>query len=107
MLFDARGIAITLAVLAAVTVLCAVDLSCSGRADSAGVMSRVKGEVAAGKNEFAILRRDQLAEQLRSLRALHRKLVRDGNAVESRRVMALILDVQKQHDEVDCRLNAH
>lgn len=99
MLVDWRGVAIVLAVLAAVGVLCAIDLSCtSGR--EPGVLTHVKAEARSGKREFASLKRDELAEQLRGLRVLNKRLAEQGELTRVREVTRLIIDLEKQYQRL-------
>jgi len=100
MIVDWRGVTIVLAVLAAVGVLCAIDLSCtSNRAP--GVIERVQGELKSGRKEMAIKRRDEVAEQLRGLRALNRQLVREGELRRSRELTRLIVELEQQYRRLD------
>lgn len=102
MFVDWRGVAIVLAVLAAVCVLCAIDLSCSGSRDP-DVLQRVKSEMKSGRQEMSVLRREQLAEQLRDLRVLNKRLVQLGEKERSREVTLLILDLERQYQRARSR----
>lgn len=101
MLFDVNGIKWTIAAILGVLALCAIDLSCSGGdgeeepSGAQNVISRVKGEVAAGKREYASMRAEQLEEQLRGLRVMAKKLVREGKTADARSVILTIQDMEK------------
>ena len=100
MLVDWRGVAIALAVLAAVGVLCAIDISCtSGREPD--VLTRVKGELKSGRREMAAIRRDQLAEQLRDLSMLQYMLTEKGELERAREVARLIAEIEEQCRRLD------
>jgi len=101
--FNVRGIVITLAAIAAVALLCMLDVHCSNVRDrrakeqpSPGVVSRVKGELAAGAKEFAQLRADQLNAQLRDLRILAKHFVEKGENRRARATIALIQELEAQ-----------
>ena len=101
MFFNARGIKWTIVVLLGVLALCALDLHCSNKKDEAArspvpsTISRVKGEIDGGKREYASMRADQLEEQLRNLRIMAKKLVREGKDAEARRVIVAIQEIEK------------
>ncbi len=101
MFFNARGIKWTIIVLLGVLALCVLDLHCSNKKDEAAsssvpsAISRVKGEIEGGKREYASMRADQLEEQLRNLRIMAKKLVREGKDAEARRVIVAIQEIEK------------
>ena len=102
MFFNVRGIKWTVAAILAVIALCALDLHCSNKADDdraeepSGSIARVLGEIEVGKREYASLRADQLEEQLRSLRALAKKLTREGRTKEARSAISAIMEIEEQ-----------
>ena len=100
MFVDVKGVMITLAAIAAVVLVCALDVKCSGSARDAGVMARISSELKAGRKASAENRRDSIAAQLRVLRALNKKLVREGNVKQSRRVTAAILELEEQYKNI-------
>ena len=106
MFFDAKGIGLTLAAIGAVVALCALDLCCSsGRRDSAqlGAIDRVKGEISAGRDEMALRRRDQLNAQIRDMRVLTRRLLKEGRKAEARRTMAAAQELERQVEKIECK----
>lgn len=102
MLVDWRGVAIAVAVLAAVVVLGAVDLSCTSDRGPA-VLDRVKAEAQSGRQEFAALRREQVAEQLRDMRALNKRLVEQGEIERSRELTRLLVELERQYQRLDAQ----
>ena len=100
MLVDWRGVAIAVAVLAAVVVLGAVDLSCTSDRGPA-VLDRVKAEAQSGRQEFVTLRREQVAEQLRDMRALNKRLVEQGEIERSRELTRLLVELERQYQRLD------
>lgn len=87
------------AVLVLVIVLCAWDLHCSGSSantDMAVGVRRVKRELAAGRQELAQRRVDALNLQIRDLRVMARRMVKDGRSAEARRLFAAIAELEKQ-----------
>ena len=102
MFVDWRGVAVVLGILLGIVLLCTVDISCSGGGEP-DVLKRVKGEMASGRKEFSILRRDELAEQLRTLRALNRQLVERGEKARSRELTLLIIDLEKQYERANAQ----
>ncbi len=110
MLFDVNGIKWTIAAILVVLALCALDLRCSSGGDetaspASSVISRVKGEVAAGKQAYASMRAEQLEEQLRGLRVMAKKLVRDGNEADARRVILTIQEMEKDLERLRGKSN--
>lgn len=75
---------------------------CCGCGDSAdpAVVARVKGEIAAGRKEYASMQLDQIAAELRGLRVLNKRLVKDGKMEESRRVTARIIELEALYRKV-------
>jgi len=112
MFFNVNGIKWTLLALVGVAVFCALDLHCSMRRDEAsaapvqGTISRVKSEMKAGKREYASLRAEQLEEQLRGMRALAKKLVREGKDADARRVITTIMEMEKDANRLRERAQA-
>lgn len=102
MLVDWRGVAIAVAVLAAVVVLGAVDLSCTSDRGPA-VLERVKAEAQSGRQEFAALRREQVAEQLRDMRALNKRLLEQGEIERSRELTRLLVELERQYQRLDAQ----
>ena len=78
---------------------------CGDNSDPA-VIARVKGELAAGRKEYASIRLDQIASELRELRVINKRLVREGRLAESRRVTAQILELERQYRKLDPTSNA-
>lgn len=70
MLFNWKGIGIVLATLAAVIVLCAIDLSCGAKPAENSTIARVKGELDAGRKEARQLQAEDLARLARDMRTL-------------------------------------
>lgn len=99
MLVDWRGVGLVLVVLGVVVAFCALDLSCTEKKGPA-VLARVKGELDAGRKEYLTIRRDQLAEQLRDLRVLNRRLVEQGEKDRSRELTRLLVDLENQYQHV-------
>ena len=63
----------------------------------------MKREMAAGRRELAVPRRDQLNEQLRDLRALARRLVKAGKTKEARRALAAIQELEAASRKLERR----
>ena len=105
MLVDWRGVAIAIAVLTVVVVLGAIDLSCTSDRGPA-VLDRVKSEAQSGRQEFATLRREQVAEQLRDMRILNKRLVEQGELKRSRELIRLIVELERQYQRLDAQSKA-
>lgn len=99
-LVDVKGTAIVLAALLVVALLCAIDLKCSGDGNGPSVMARIKGELASGRKANAERMRESIAIQLRDLRALNKRLVKEGDMKQSRRVTAAIIELEKQYESI-------
>ncbi len=87
---------ILLAILAAAG-LCALDIHCSNAKDAetgAGTFARVKDELDAGRRELGNLRKEQLAEELRRLRVLAKRLVANGETKRARAVLSAIQELE-------------
>ena len=103
MLVDVKGVKWTLLALLGVAALCVLDLRCSSARDRAkaeegapaqNVMSHVRKEIAAGRHEQAVMREDQINEQLRDMRVISRRLVKAGRMRDARRVMNSIQELE-------------
>ncbi len=116
MFFDVKGIRWTLLAIAGVVLLCVIDLRCSFSRDreaaggaqnpAGGVVSRVQGELAAGRRELATLREDQIIEQLRDLRVIAKRLVKAGRTRDARRVFAAIQELEEARSRIRARADA-
>jgi hypothetical protein len=100
MFFDMNAIKWTVAAILVVIAVCILDLHCSNRRDenapsAPSAMSRVKSEMNAGKREYASMRADQLEEQLRDLRLMAKRLVREGKDADARRVILTIQEMER------------
>lgn len=84
----------------AVAAVVVVGLMCCSRGSEPDVVSRVKGELAAGRKEHASMRLDQIAAELRDLRVLNKRLVKAGKFEESRRVTAQILELEARYQKL-------
>ena len=98
MFFNVRGFYWTMAALALVIVLCAIDLRCSsgtreGVADI-GAIAHVRNEIAAGKQQAAFQREENRNLQIRDLRVMVRRLVKEGRHAEARKMMAAIQELE-------------
>lgn len=103
MFFDVKGICWTLAALTVVVLVCSIDLCCSsGRRDSAqaGAIDRVKGEISAGRSEWATQRRDQLNLQIRDLRVRARAFVKEGRTVEARKILVVVQELEREAGKI-------
>ncbi len=103
MFFNVKGILWTLGAIVAVMALCAIDLSCSGSVADAPVQTtigRIRGEISAGRREISRNRADSLNVQIRDLRVMARRMVREGRHAEARRVFAAISELEKQSEAV-------
>ena len=105
MFFNVRGICWTLGGILVVVLLCALDLHCSNTRDArtaapgVGAIAHVKEEVAAGRQEVAVQRRDQRNVMIRDLRVMVRRMLKEGRGEEARRLMA---EIQKlEHAQSD------
>lgn len=101
MFFNVKGFYWTMAAIAAVILLCALDLHCSsgtreGVAD-VGAIAHVRDEIAAGKQEAAFQRADSRNLQIRDLRVMARRLVKQGKLAEARKMMAAIQELENQN----------
>lgn len=104
MLVDWRGVSIALAVLVAVGLLCALDLHCTSD-QGPDVLAHVKGEMMSGRHEALILRRDQIAEQLRDMRVLNKRLVEQGEGKRSRELTRMIIELEKQFQRINAQID--
>lgn len=100
MFFDWKGITIVIAVIAAVMGLCAVDLSCSAKPAKGSTISRVKGELAAGKAEIRTRQADELARTLRDMRIMAKGYVKKGDLENARRTMAAAQELDRKIREL-------
>ena len=57
-------------------------------------MAHVRKEISAGRHEMAVMREDQINDQLRTLRAMSRQLARTGRSHDAQRVISVILDLE-------------
>ena len=99
MFFNVTGIKWTLLAIAVVILFCALDLRCAAvrderdRAAQSGIIGHVREEFAAGQREFSQQRADQLAEQIRDLRVMAKRLVEKGETVRARATISLIQEL--------------
>lgn len=109
MFFNWKGVAIVLAVIAAVIVLCAVDLRCSGGLGSDSHIVRMKGEWAEGKKAMRQQEAENLAQLARDLRVLARRYKENGENKKAQRAIGaaqeldkkimLLMEGKKNHEE--------
>ena len=83
-----------------VVAVCTVDVCCSMAKDRerTTVFKRIKGEVAAGRQQEAQDRAEGLERQIRAMRLRARKLNAEGRAAEARRLSAEIIRLSNQLD---------
>ena len=96
MFFNWKAVAIVLSVLAAVIVLCAVDLRCSGGLESAPSFARVKSEMAEGKQAMRQQEAENLTQVVRSLCALAHRYKANGETKKAQRAMGAALELEKK-----------
>lgn len=99
MFFNVKGILWTLGAIALAVVLCAIDLNCSGSvadAPAQTTIGRIRGEISAGRREMSLNRADALNVQIRDLRVMARRMVKEGRAAEARPLFATIAELEKQ-----------
>jgi len=94
--FNWRGIVIVLAVLAAVIVVCAVDLRCSGEPEQRSDLARVKSELVAGKKEFRYQEAEKLAALARDFRALADKYKANGEMRKAHRAIGTAQELDRK-----------
>lgn len=99
---DFRIVIIGIFALLAIVLFSTVNWHCSGDGgDSLGALDRVRSEYEAGKEIGRTSRREQLELDIRSMRVLSRKLLREGRKEESRRATAIVLDLERQLKDLD------
>ena len=96
MLFNWKGIAIVLAVLVTVIVLCAVDLRCSGGLGSDSHIVRMKGEWAEGKKAMRQQEAENLAQLARDLRVLAQRYKANGENKKAQRAIGAAQELDKK-----------
>ena len=96
MLFNWKGVAVVLAVLAAVVVLCSVDLSCSGGLGPGSEIARMKGEWADGKKAMRQQEAENLARLARDLRVLARRYRESGENKKAQRAIGAAQELDKK-----------
>lgn len=100
MFFNVKGFYWTMAAIALVIAICAIDLRCSSGAREGvadvGAMARVRNEIAAGKQQAALQREENRNLQIRDLRVMARRLVKEGRHAEARKMMAAIQELENQ-----------
>ena len=96
MFFNWRGVAIVLAVIAAVICLCAVDLRCSGGPGSESTVARVKGELAEGKTAMRQQEAENLARVARDLRVLAKRYKANGENKKAQRAIGAAQELDKK-----------
>lgn len=103
MFFDVNGIRWTLAAIGAVVILCVLDLKCSFARDrqEAGTVAHVREEMSAGRKERRTQQRDALNDQIRDLRVIVRRLVKEGKSRQARQAMATIQELEQARDRLE------
>lgn len=96
MFFNWKGVAIVLAVIAAVVVLCAVDLRCSGELGSDSHIVRMKGEWGEGKRVMRQQEAENLAHLARDLRVLARRYKENGENKKAQRAIGAAQELDKK-----------
>ena len=96
MFFNWKGAAVVLGILAAVTVLCAVDLRCSGELGTDSTVVRIKDELAAGKKAKRQLEADNLARLARDMCTLAHRYKEQGENRKAQRAMGAALELEKK-----------
>ena len=96
MLFNWKGVALVLSVLAAVIVLCAVDLRCSGGLGSGSHVARMKGEWAEGKKAMRQQEAENLAQLARDLRMLASRYKEKGENKKAQRAIGAAQELDKK-----------
>ena len=96
MFFNWRGVMVVLAVLAAVVVLCAVDLRCSGGLGQDSQIVRMKGELAEGKKAMRQQEAENLAQLARDLRVLARRYKENGENKKAQRAIGAAQELDKK-----------
>ena len=96
MLVNWKGVAIVLAVLAAVTGLCVVDFRCSGEPGSDSHIVRMKGEWAEGKKAMRQQEAENLAYLARSLRVLAKRYKENGENKKAQRAIGAAQELDKK-----------
>lgn len=100
MFFNWRGVAIVLCVLAAVVVLCAIDLRCSGEPAPGSSLARVKVEMAAGKKAMRQQEAENLTQLAHSLCELAHYYKAKGENKKAQRAMGAALELEKKIDRL-------
>lgn len=96
MFFSWKGFVIVMAALAAVAVLCVVDLRCSGGLGPGSSVARVKGELAEGKKAMRQLEADNLAQVARDLRMLAMRYKEKGENRKAQRAIGAAQELDKK-----------
>ena len=79
---------VVFAVIILVVAVCAIDIHCSTLRDKGRPteISRIRGELEAGRAQEKMTREEGIAVQIRMLRARVRKLKKEGKTAEARQV---------------------
>jgi len=96
MFFSRKGIAIVLAVLAAVIALCAVGFWRDKAPDAHSGAARIKTELAAGKREPRHQEAEKLAVLARDLRALAQRYKANGEDKKAHRAIGAAQELDRK-----------
>ena len=96
MFFNWKGVAIVLAVIAAVIGLCVVDLRCSGGLGSDSHIVRMRGEWAEGKKAMRQQEAENLAHLARDLRVLAKRYKENGENKKAQRAIGAAQELDKK-----------
>ena len=96
MIFNWKGVAIVLAVIAAVIGLCAVDLRCSGGLGPDSQIVRMKGEWDEGKKAMRQQEAENLAQLARDLRVLAKRYKENGENKKAQRAIGAAQELDKK-----------
>ena len=96
MFFNWKGITVVLAALTAAILLCAVDLRCSGGPEPGSQVSRIKGEMVAGKTAMRQQEAENLAQVARDLRALAKRYKANGENKKAQRAIGAAQELDKK-----------
>lgn len=96
MLVDWRGVALVLAVLAAVVGLCALNLHCGGGPSDNSTLSRVRDELATGRREQRYQQAENLAALARDLRVLAARYREAGENKKAQRAIGAAQELDRK-----------